>query len=297
MVSTSVRIAVAQLRIDEGDIGRNAARCHAALVDAAAAGADLLVLPECALTGYRYESRHDAHASAIDRDDVHLAALAAAAVASEVTIVVGFLERRGDLLHNSAALLGGDGLVHHVRKTHLPLLGADRFVVPGDRIGPVVDTPFGRLGVAICYDLRFPEACRALALAGADVIAVPVNWATDVAVMAEHVAPTRAVENRVYLAVADRAGVAEGVERRVEHLGASQVLGPDGTRLTAPLDPTDDVAVATVVVDLGAARTKTTVFAPGAFEIDVFADRRPELYGSLSHPACHPTTEEQSDDA
>ena len=197
------------------------------------------------------------------------------------------------MLHNAAAVLGADGAVHHVRKTHLPVLGADRFVTAGHRLGPVVDTPFGRLGVAICYDFRFPEVCRTLALGGADVIAVPVNWSTDVAVMAEHVVATRAVENRVYVAVADRAGTAAGVE----HLGASQVVDPSGTRLGAPLDAQLDVAVATVAVDLGAARAKATVFDPGAFEIDVFADRRPELYEALVHPPGHPTTEEHSDDA
>jgi predicted amidohydrolase len=293
VVSAPVRIAVAQLRIDEGDLEGNAARCGTAVAEAAASGADLLVLPECALTGYRYDTREDAHEAAIALDDPRLLHLAESAATSGVTIVVGFLERNGAVLHNCAAVLGADGAVHHVRKTHLPVLGADRFVSAGHRLGPVVDTPFGRLGVAVCYDLRFPEVCRVLALGGADVIAVPVNWSTDVAVMAEHVVATRAVENRVYVAVADRTGVADGVE----HLGASQVVGPDGTRLTAALDPARVVAVATVAVDLHAARTKATVFTPGAFEIDVFADRRPELYGSLSHPACHPTTEEQSDHA
>jgi predicted amidohydrolase len=165
------------------------------------------------------------------------------------------------------------------------VLGADRFVVPGDRLGPIVGTRFGRIGVAICYDFRFPEVCRALALGGADVVAVPVNWSSDVAVMAEHVLPARAIENRVFVAVADRAGRADGVQ----HLGASQVVAPTGARLTAPLDPQREVAVATVAVDLAAARTKATVFEPDEFEIDGFRDRRPELYGAL--------TQEQSDDA
>ena len=163
------------------------------------------------------------------------------------------------------------------------MLGADRFVTPGEQLGPVVDTPAGRIGVAICYDFRFPEVARALALGGADVIAVPVNWSTDVAVLADHVVPTRAVENRVFVAVADRAGVVDGVE----HLGASQVVDPSGTRLTSPLDPQEKVAVTTTTVDLDLARTKSTVFEPGAFEIDVFADRRPDLYGALTQEQTH----------
>lgn len=279
------RLAVAQLRIVEGDVEANVARCRAAIGTAAADVADLLVLPECALTGYRYATREDAWEAALTGDDPRLRDLAEVAVSHGTTVVVGFLERAGDALHNTAAVLGADGVVHHVRKTHLPVLGADRFVTPGDRLGSVVETRFGQLGVAICYDFRFPEVCRALALGGAEVVAVPVNWSTDVAVLAEHMAPSRAVENRIFVAVADRAGTVEGVE----HLGASQVVDPMGDRLTVPLDSELDVAVATVDVDLADARRKETIFAPGEFEIDVFADRRPEIYGIL--------TEEESIDA
>jgi predicted amidohydrolase len=282
-VSSAARVAVAQLRIDEGAFEVNLARACAALGEAAANGADILVLPECALTGYRYASRDEAYAAAITRDDTRLLRFAESAAATGVTVVVGFLERAGDVLHNAAAVLGADGTVHHVRKTHLPVLGADRFVAPGDRLGPIVDTRFGRIGVAICYDFRFPEVCRALALGGADVVVVPVNWSSDVAVMAEHVLPARAIENRVFVAVADRAGVADGVQ----HLGASQVVDPTGVRLTVPLDPQREVAVATVAVDLAVARTKAMVFEPGEFEIDGFRDRRPELYGALTQEQSH----------
>jgi predicted amidohydrolase len=279
------RLAVAQLRISEGAVDDNAARCHEAITIAAGDGAALVVLPECALTGYRFATRKDTCEAALVRDDPRLCGLVDAATSLGIAVVVGFLERAGDQLHNTAGVFGADGVAHRVRKTHLPVLGADRFVTPGDRLGPVVDTPFGRLGVAICYDFRFPETCRALALEGADVIAVPVNWSTDVAVLAEHVVPTRAVENRVFVAVADRAGAVDDVV----HLAASQIVDPSGARLTQPLDPGLDVAVATVDVDLVAARTKATVFLPGEFEIDVFADRRPEIYRAL--------TEEQSTDA
>ncbi len=278
MVSGPTRLAVAQLHIDEGSVESNAARCHAALAAAADDGAELIVFPECALTGYRYATRDAAFAAAIDRDDARLDQLARVAVGRGITVIVGYLERAGDALFNTAAVLGADGAVHHVRKTHLPVLGADRFVVPGDRLGAVLDLPFGRLGVAICYDFRFPEVCRALALGGADVVAVPVNWSTEVARFADHVVPTRAIENRVFVAIADRAGVVDGVT----HLAASRVVDPAGARLTAPLDPECEAAVATVDVDLSTARAKTTVFVPGEFEIDGFGDRRPELYGVLT---------------
>jgi predicted amidohydrolase len=286
MRRSSATVAVAQLRIEECATDANTERCHAALGAAVDAGADLLVLPECALTGYRYSTRDEAVGAALTIHDPRISRLAQEASAGGVTVVLGLLERAGDALHNTAALFHVDGRAHYTRKTHLPVLGADRFVLPGDRIGPVVETPSGRIGVAICYDFRFPEVCRSLSLRGADVVAVPVNWSSDVAVLAEHVVPTRAVENRVYVAVADRAGAVDGVE----HLGASQIVDPTGTRLTDALDPSREVAIAVAAVDLAAARTKATVFEPGVFEIDVFAHRRPELYEVL-------TNEEKTDDA
>jgi 5-aminopentanamidase len=170
-----VIVAVGQLHVGEGDVDTNAWRCRRALEDAAVAGAELLVLPECALTGYLFDDRDAAEVAAIRACDPRIRELGNLAVQAGMTVVVGFLERTGDTLANSAAVLGSDGGVTLVRKTHLPVLGADRFVAAGDRIGPVIELPFGKLGVAICYDVRFPEVCRALALAGAEVIAVPVN--------------------------------------------------------------------------------------------------------------------------
>jgi 5-aminopentanamidase len=273
-----VIVAVGQLHVREGDVDTNARACRGALEDAAVAGAELLVLPECALTGYLFDDPDAAEVAAIRSCDPRIRELGELAVQAGMTVVVGFLERAGDTLANSAAVLGSDGGVTLVRKTHLPMLGADRFVTAGDRIGPVIEMPFGKLGVAICYDVRFPEVCRALALAGADVIAVPVNWSSVVKVVPEHFVPVRAVENRVFVAVADRAGSAADTT----FLGASRVVAPDGTVLTPPLDDDCEHVVAITGVDLGQARTKATVFEPGEFEIDVFAHRRPDLYGSLS---------------
>ena len=72
-------------------------------------------------------------------------------------------------------LVGPEGLVGSYRKSHLPFLGVDRFVAPGDEL-PVFDTPIGRIGLEICYDLRFPEVTPTLALAGAEIVCLPTNW-------------------------------------------------------------------------------------------------------------------------
>ena len=84
------------------------------------------------------------------------------------------------------------------RKTHLPFLGVDRFTVPGDEL-PVFDTPLGRIGLEICYDLRFPEATRTLALAGADIVAHPTAFPVEARIQTELITVARAAENRIYL--------------------------------------------------------------------------------------------------
>jgi len=282
-------VGTAGVVVDEGRIDANTARCEAAISAAASAGVQLLVLPECALTGYYFRSADEVHAAAIDPDGDALTRLRRHARQADMTIVVGFLERVVDEVHNSAAVLTPDGATTVTRKTHLPHLGADRFAVPGDRIGPVIDTPAGRVGVAICYDFRFPETCRALALDGADIVAVPVNWSTRVKVLADHFVPTRAVENGIFVVVADRIGAVDGVE----HLGASRIVAPDGRVLAARAESSAGADV-TAQIDVGLARDKATVFAPASFEIDLFADRRPALYGALVHQR---STEEEDQDA
>ena len=278
-----VTIAVAQLRVHDGDLAVNANLCRRALEDAAAAGAELLVLPECALTGYLFADRAAAAAAAIDARDPELRKLHELATRAGTTVVVGFLERAGESLHNTAAVLGADGRMALTRKTHLPVLAADRFVTAGDRIGPVVDAPFGRVGVAICYDFRFPEVCRSLALGRrrGDRGARELVERGARARRALRARPR--VENRVFVAVADRVGSAGDTS----FPGASRVVGPDGVVLTGPLSADREYAVATAPVDLAEARAKATVYEPGVFEIDVFAHRRPDLYGSF-HPDQEP---------
>src|SRR6266705_4391460 len=183
------------------------------------------------------------------------------------------LERDGDLLYNSAVLVGPDGLVGSYRKTHLPFLGVDRFVVPGDEL-TVYDTPLGRIGLEICYDLRFPEATRALALKGAEIVAHPTNFPLAAKVQTELITVARAAENRIYLLTANRVGK----ERSGEFCGWSQIVDPYGVRL-AEAGATEE-ALLVADVDVEKARDKDYVI-PGEYERYLFGHRRPELYGAL----------------
>jgi predicted amidohydrolase len=268
-----VRVAVAQLEPRLGEKERNLEACLARLEEAVAAGAELLVLPECAVPGYMFESAEEALPFAEEIPGPSTEALSEACRRLETYVVCGLLERDGDALRNAAVLVGPEGLIGTYRKTHLPFLGVDRFVTAGDEL-TVYDTPIGRIGVEICYDLRFPEATRTLALAGADIVAHPTNFPMAASIQTELITVARAAENRIYLLTANRVGK----ERWAEFCGWSQIVDPYGTRLAEAGQAEEALLVADV--DLEQARDKDYVI-PGDYELYLFGDRRPELYGAL----------------
>ena len=268
-----MRVAVAQMDPVFAEKERNLDACVARLEEAAAAGAELLVLPECAIPGYMFESAEEALPFAEEIPGPSSDRLAAECGRLGMHAVCGLLERDGDVLHNAAVLVGPDGLIGTYRKTHLPFLGVDRFVVPGDEL-PVYDTPLGRIGVEICYDLRFPEVTRTLALKGADIVAHPTNFPVAARIQTELITVARAAENRVYLLTANRVGK----ERTGEFCGWSQIVDPYGKRLAEAGETEEALLVADV--DVEKARDKDYVI-PGEYELYLFGHRRPELYGTL----------------
>jgi predicted amidohydrolase len=268
-----MRVAVAQLDPKLAEKERNLDACLARLEEAAAEGAQLLVLPECAIPGYMFDSAEEALPFAEEIPGPSTEAFERECRRLGVHAVCGLLERDGDVLHNAAILVGPDGLVGTYRKTHLPFLGVDRFVVPGDEL-TVYETPLGRIGVEICYDLRFPEVTRTLALRGADVVAHPTNFPVAARVQTELITVARAAENRIYLLTANRVGK----ERRGEFCGWSQIVDPYGRRLAEAGETEEALLVADV--DVEKARDKDYVI-PGEYELYLFGHRRPELYGAL----------------
>jgi predicted amidohydrolase len=268
-----MRVAVAQIEPRLGEKDRNLETCLARLEQAVAAGAELLVLPECAIPGYMFDSAEEALPFAEEIPGPSTQALADACRRLGAHVVCGLLERDGDLLYNSAVLVGPDGLVGSYRKTHLPFLGVDRFTAPGDEL-PVYDTPLGRIGLEICYDLRFPEATRTLALKGAEIVAHPTNFPLAARIQTELITVARAAENRIFLLTANRVGK----ERRGEFCGWSQIVDPYGRRL-AEAGETEE-ALLLAEIDVEQARDKDYVI-PGEYELYLFGDRRPELYGAL----------------
>jgi predicted amidohydrolase len=268
-----MRVAVAQIDPKLAAVDRNLETCVARLEEAATQGAQMLVLPECAISGYMFDSAEEAQPFAEEIPGPATGALERECRRLGVHVVCGMLERDGDALHNTAVLIGPDGPIGTYRKTHLPFLGVDRFVVPGDEL-PVFDTPLGRIGLQICYDLRFPEVTRALALKGADIVVHPTNFPLAARIQTEFITRARAAENRVYLLTSNRVGK----ERSAEFCGWSQIVDPLGVRLAEAGAEEETLLVADV--DLERARDKDFVI-PGEYEIYLFGHRRPDLYGTL----------------
>jgi len=268
-----MRVAVAQIEPRLGEKERNLDTCLARMEEAAAARAELLVLPECALPGYMFDSADEALPFAEEIPGPSSDALERECGRLGLHVICGLLERDHEGLRNAAVLVGPDGLLGAYRKTHLPYLGVDRFVVPGDELR-VYDTPLGRIGVEICYDLRFPEVTRTLALRGAEIVAHPTNFPMAARIQTELITVARAAENRIYLLTANRVGQ----ERRCEFCGWSQIVDPYGHRLAEADEQEETLLVADV--ELEKARDKDYVI-PGEYELYLFGHRRPELYGAL----------------
>lgn len=268
------RVAVQQLAPVLGDLPGNRALALAAIREAIDAGADVVVLPELVTSGYLFATPEEAAAAAIGRDDAILAEWAGEAARADVVVVGGFCERGEDgKIYNSAALVDATGLRAVYRKLHL-WDGEKRLFAPGAEAPPVVDTRLGRVAVMICYDLEFPELTRSVALAGAQLLAVPTNWPLVPRPEGERppevvVAMAAARVSRMAIACADRLGT----ERGLEWTGGSSIVGVDGWVAAASAEP----GLLLADVPLEDARDKRLTDRS-----DVFGDRRPELYTDLT---------------
>ncbi|MBP89788.1 MAG: amidohydrolase [Planctomycetaceae bacterium] len=270
-----MRIAAVQMDVCLGDPQENLRVIQQRLEEAAEAGAKLTIFPECALTGYCFDSREEVLPFAESVPGPSCERLAETCKRLDVFAVMGMLEAAGDKLFNACVLVGPEGVVANYRKIHLPFLGIDRFTDPGDQPFAVHDAGGVRIGMNICYDSSFPESARVMALQGADLIALPTNFPPGGECTAEHVINTRAMENNVYYACVNRVGT----ERGFSFIGMSKICDPSGRALDEA--PHTDEAILYADIDVERARTKRIVRVPDKHIIDRFADRRPEMYGRV----------------
>ncbi|OGO15679.1 MAG: hypothetical protein A2Y93_06775 [Chloroflexi bacterium RBG_13_68_17] len=271
-----LRIAAAQIEVRPLDPQGNLEKVVRWIEMAASQGAEVVVLPECALTGYML-SAEEAAALAEAIPGPRTDRLVETCRRVGILAVVGTIEKDAQgRCFNTAVMVSPQGVLGRYHKTHLICLGVDRFLTEGESLPGPVETPLGRMGMLICYDLRFPEPARVLGLAGAQAILLPTAWPQAATLYPDHVARTRAAENGVFLVAADHVGEECGGR----YLGRSLIIGPDGEVLAQAGQAEETLLVADV--DLSRADRKHRTFIPGEYEIDLHADRRPDLYGSIA---------------
>jgi 5-aminopentanamidase len=266
-----VRVACCQIAPDITDPAGALTAVQEAVAVARGRDAQIILLPELATTGYVFESAEEARSRAVPAEAV--VDLVGARAGSEEIIVCGFCELAPDgQVFNSVALIEAAEVRAVYRKLHL-WHRERRWFSAGERPAPVVDTRYGRIGLAICYDLEFPELTRGLALGGADLIAAPTNWPRhpdppDGRPMLHSIGITTAYLNKLFVAICDRSGT----ERGLHFEGGSVIASPDGRLRAGPIEG-QRVEVIVAECDLAQARDKRR-----GEDNDVFADRRAEHY-------------------
>lgn len=282
-------VAAAQLGPASASRGETVERIVRLLDQAGREGVQFVVFSELALSPYFATRVQDDVTPYFEADlpSAETAPIFDAIAARQMAVVLPFAERQGKTLYNSAALIDPNGReVGRYRKTHIPgqVEPADdgsfrilekRYFTPGDLGFPVYDSPAGRLGMLICYDRRFPEAYRCLALNGAEVIAIgyntPVFPGSTLEVgqaQSELCMRAGAYANGVYVIASGKAGVEGGAE----YIGGSVIIGPTGAILRKAATGDDELVPAEIDLDEGA-RVR------GRMSLDV--NRRPDLYGNL----------------
>ena len=259
------------------DLGQTEANLDAAERAVGEMDADLIVLPELFATGYFFESTEQARALAEPvPDGPTVRRIERWARETGATIVAGIAEAHGGRLYNSAVVVTPRGWLGTYRKTHL-FYHETRHFTPGNtgfRVWTVADRRglSYRLGVMICFDWIFPESARALALAGADVVAHPSNLVLP---HCPDAMPVRALDNRVFTATANRVGSDTDGRETLTFIGRSRICSPRGAVLAEA--SATEFGVVSAEIDPREARDKTL----NPFN-DLFGDRRPDLYRPLN---------------
>ena len=247
---------------------------------AATARAALLVTPEMALTGYNIGAAAAA-ARAEPADGPLRDQVAGIATAHGIAIAYGYPERSGERVYNAVQVVAADGsTLAGYRKCHL-FGSLDRAMfAAGDDLVVQCDLGGLRVGLLICYDVEFPEAVRAHALAGTELLLAPTALMRPYEVVATAVVPARAYESQVFLAYVNRCDAETSELGELDYCGLSTLAAPDGTVLVRAGDGEELVIGEVDAAALHASRQVNTHLQ----------DRRPELY-ALRADAPHPGQE------
>lgn len=264
-------LTLVQMDCKLGDPAYNFARAEVFVAEAARRGSDLVLLPELWSTAYDLERAQELASPLVQHVGEGDAGnwfgrLAGLAEAHGVWLAGSTLEARDGRFYNCMTIYGPDGRLHAVyRKLHLfRLMQEEAYLAQGVE-SVVAELPWGQAGLAICYDLRFPELFRTYALHGARIMLIPSEWPHPRRMHWRTLLRARAIENQCFVAACNRVGETNGTS----FLGASAVIDPWGETV---VEAGEAEALLTVRIDLGqvdAVRSR----------IPVFEDRRADLYG------------------
>lgn len=260
-------VAIAQLDIELGNKRANVEKAVRYIMEAARKGANVVCLPEYFSTGFGYKDaekiRVEITRLAEPIQGQTLQEIRQACRAAHVYAIGGIIEAAQNKLYNTAFVISPTGeMLGIYRKVHLFKLES-QFFQQGDG-WQVFDTDFGKIGVMICYDAIFPEAARALALAGARVIFHPSSWMDPFLQQWRIATSARALENQVWMVSVNRVGRDE----LHTYFGRSRVIDPYGTCI---LECDDRETLAIAKINLGKAEEFKKI-------VDFLKDRRPSLY-------------------
>lgn len=264
-------LTMAQMDCRLGDPAHNFARAEGFVEEAARRGSDLVLLPELWSTAYDLGRAAELAAPLVQQAGEGAAGnwfgrLAALAQAQGIWVAGSILEALDGRFYNSFTIYGPDGRLHAVyRKLHLfRLMQEEKYLAQGQE-SVVAHLPWGDAGMAICYDLRFPELFRRYALGGARLMLIPSEWPHPRRTHWRTLLRARAIENQCFVAACNRVGETNGAT----FFGASAVIDPWGETL---VEAGETEALLTVTIDLAT--------VDGARKrIPVFEDRRADIYG------------------
>lgn len=265
--TTTLTVTLVQMDCTLGLPAENFARAEDFVAEAGRRGSDLVVLPELWSTAYDLENAvtHATPLALNHEGDGWFARLAQMARGNRVWLTGSILEANEGRFYNCMAFYSPQGELAGVyRKIHLfRLMQEEQYLAPGPEPA-LLDLPWGKTGLAICYDLRFPELFRRYALAGANLVVLPAEWPHPRREHWRTLLAARAIENQCFMAACNRVGESKGNR----FFGASAVIDPWGATL---IEGGEIETLLTVSLDLAAV-------AAARSRIPVFADRRPELY-------------------
>ena len=255
-----INAAAIQFTVKQGDVDANLAYVREALVRVAAQGANLALLPEMWSSGFSYKNLNELalRTQGIVDELLELSARL------KLVIIGSMPEPNGDKVFNAVYVIDNGSLAGVYRKMHLfSLLGEERAFSGGDS-WLLAETSIGKVGVIICYDLRFPELSRRLAVEGAQVICVPAQWPKPRQEHWRTLLRARAMENQLFIVACNACGIIG----KLDFFGMSMIIDAKGEVLAEAGEREGEVVAS---LDMQA-------MTDWRAQIPCFNDRKPECY-------------------